>query len=196
MSSESLSKEQIEKLGNTMIFLAERITPLTKTHILKLIYIIEEISIRKYGLPFFNLKFQVWKFGPVSVDLFADLSDKPVLFSNFLDRKSDDENAIFTAKKAFSDDEFSQKEISLLEEITERFKYCTTRELVVHTHRKDSSWSRTAVKYGIKDQLEAGTLPTTQIEVDMTEYISDDPDKMAIYYGQQEFYKLSQSLKR
>lgn len=178
-----------------MIFLAERISPLTKTHILKLIYIIEEISIRKYGLPFFNMKFLVWKFGPVSVDLFADLSAEPVLFSEFLERKSNDENAIFIAKKRFSDDEFSQVEISLLEEIIERFKYCTTRELVVHTHRKDSSWSRTAEKYGIKDQLEAGTLPTTQIEVDMTEYISDDPNKMSLYSGQQEFYKLSQSLK-
>ncbi|HWV30485.1 MAG TPA: type II toxin-antitoxin system antitoxin SocA domain-containing protein [Dyadobacter sp.] len=72
-----------------------------------MIYLIEEYAVRTYGLSFFNLDFSVWKLGPVSRDLFVDLSsDEPVLLANYINRTIADSSVFITPKKAFSDDEF------------------------------------------------------------------------------------------
>lgn len=84
------SLSEIDKIGNAIVFLAERIKPLSKTKLLKLIYLIEEYSVRTYGLPFFNLDFTVWKLGPVSRDIFVDLSsDEPILLSKYIRKNID-----------------------------------------------------------------------------------------------------------
>ena len=48
------------------------------------IYILDEISIKKSGLPFLNLKYKVWKFGPVSEELFIDLSSETKLLEDYI----------------------------------------------------------------------------------------------------------------
>ena len=71
-----LSKSQIDKIGNTMVYLSKNIKRLSKTKLLKLLYILDEISIKSSGIPFLNLQYKVWKYGPVSAELFIDLSQK------------------------------------------------------------------------------------------------------------------------
>src|SRR6266700_6732546 len=128
------SKNQIEKLGNAFIFLCEKIIAVgesvSKTHLLKLIFIVEEISVKKYGLPFFDLRFDVWKLGPVSKDLYYELSEEPTLLSEYINIKTINGNTIVEPKKAFSDDEFNDNEIALIEQISDRFLYCTAKELI------------------------------------------------------------------
>ena len=51
------TKNQIDKLGNTLIYLCGKLERASKTHLLKLVFIIEEISIKKFGIPFFDLRF-------------------------------------------------------------------------------------------------------------------------------------------
>lgn len=189
---DSYTKNEIEKLGNAIIFLCERMEKVTKTHLLKLIFIIEEISIAKFGVPFFDLKFNVWKLGPVSTDLFVDLSDEPVLLADYIQKV---DNGYFIPRNKFSDNEFNDNEIELLSEIAERFKYCTAKELVNHTHRKDSPWYKAAIKNGILDQLENGQIPTTQIEINMGEIVEMDENKSAIYKGYQEYLSQTKTLK-
>ena len=41
------TNEQLEKIGHTVVYLAERIPELSKTKLLKLLYILDEISIKK-----------------------------------------------------------------------------------------------------------------------------------------------------
>lgn len=65
---------QLNKIGNAAIYLSDRIEELSKTKLLKLLYILDETSIRKWGVPFLNLKYKVWKFGPVAPEIFVDLS--------------------------------------------------------------------------------------------------------------------------
>ncbi len=190
------SKNQIEKLGNTLVYLCDHINPISKTHILKLVFIIEEISIKKYGIPFFDLRFNVWKLGPVSQDLFAELSGEPVLLSEFICReKPEEENSPFKKVKEFSDDEFSDNELKLLETIVDRFKYCTAKELINYTHKKDSPWYNTAYKHGILEELEAGKINTTGIEIKLEEAIANDKAKYALYKNHKEFLSQSKSLK-
>lgn len=188
---ETYSKNQIDKLGNALIFFCERVKPTSKTHLLKLVFIIEEISIKKYGVPFFDLRFDLWKLGPVSKDLFVELSDEPNLLADYIAK----ENSIIVAKRKFNDDEFSDLEINLLNEVSERFKYCTAGELINFTHRKDTPWYNTAIKHGMLEILEKGKKNTTDIEIDMSQIIENDEQKLSFYKEHKDFLSFSNSLK-
>ena len=190
--NEIYTKNEIEKLGNTLIFLCEKMGKLSKTHLLKLIYIVEEISIAKLGVPFFDLKFNVWKLGPVSTDLFAELSDESVLLTEYIQR---DDTSFFIPKKPFSDDEFNDNEIDLLSTIADRFMHCTAKELINHTHRKDSLWYKTAMRNGVLESLEKGERNTTEIEIKMGEILEGDEAKLLVYNNYIGYLNQSKTLK-
>lgn len=130
-----LSENQIDKLGNTLIYLLENVPDVSKTKLLKLVYILDEFSIKKSGIPFLNLGYKVWQFGPVSEELFIELSDEPILLNGYIQNKG---NGTFKAVKPFSDDEFSDNDMELLDEIIANFGSRTATELVNYTHRKNT----------------------------------------------------------
>lgn len=187
------TQNQIDKIGNTLIFLSEKMKPISKTHLLKLIFIIQEISIKKYGIPFFDLRFDVWKLGPVSKDLYVELSEITLL-ADYISKDADDDKYI-VPKKEFSDDEFNDNEIALLNEISQRFLFCTAKELINFTHRKGTPWYETAQQNGVLELLENGKMTVTDIEIDLAKTIEDDERKLALYNSHQDFLKQSKSLK-
>jgi uncharacterized phage-associated protein len=189
------SQGQLDKLGNSLIFLCNNLEKPTKTHLLKLIFIIEEIAIVKFGVPFFNLRFDVWKLGPVSKDLFVELTEEPNLLEPYISKQFKDGITIISAKREFSDDEFSDNEIKLLDEIVDRFKYCTANELINFTHKKNSPWYNTALKNGVLELLESGKMTTTSIEINMAELVEGDEEKHTLYHGHKEFLTQSKSLR-
>jgi len=198
-SGEIYTKNQINKLGNALIYLCKKMQkvgePVSKTHLLKLVFIIEEIAVKKYGIPFFDLRFDVWKLGPVSKDLFVELSEEPDLLAPYVSRQIINGNVYVEAKQEFSDDEFNDNELTLLEEISERFLFCTAKELINFTHRSESIWYKTALKNGVLDLLENGQMTTTNIEIPLHEIIEDEQEKLARYWSHKEFIAFSKSLK-
>jgi uncharacterized phage-associated protein len=198
-SGEIYTKNQIDKLGNALIYLCKKMQavgePVSKTQLLKLVFIIEEIAVKKYGIPLFDLRFDVWKLGPVSKDLFVELSEEPDLLAPYIIREIVNGNVFIKAKREFSDDEFNDKEIELLEEISKRFLYCTAKELINFTHRSDSIWYKTALKNGVLDLLENGQMSTTNIEIPLYEIIEGEEEKLALYRNHKEFIAFSKSLK-
>ena len=191
------NNRQIEKLGNGLIFLCNNLEKASKTHLLKLVYIIEEISIKKFGIPFFNLDFYLWHLGPVNQDLYVQLSESTTILEPYIttEPSADGKSVIVKAKREFSDAEFSDNEIALLESIIDRFKHCTAKELINHTHKKDSLWYNTAVKNGLWEVLESGQKTTTEIQLDLSELIRDNPNKLNFYNSHKEFLKQSKALK-
>lgn len=191
------SSSEIDKLGNAVVYLAGKINPLSKTKLLKLIYLIEEYSVRTYGLPFFNLNFSVWKLGPVSRDVFVDLSsDEPVLLEKYISRNFGPDGGIYIKPKViFLDDEFSDNDMALLEHISETFKHFTAAELVELTHRKHSLWYITALENGVLEHLESGHMNSTEIAIDFSRLLDGLPLKKEIFEDQREYLKSSQALK-
>ena len=190
------TNNQLEKLGNSLIFLCDNLEKATKTHLLKLVFIIEELSVKELGIPFFDLRFDLWKLGPVSKDLYVELSEELNLLSPYIVTElTKDGTTIIRSKKSFSDDEFSDNEMKLLESIVERFKYCTANELVNFTHKKDSPWYNTALKNGVLELLESGKMNTTEIPIDLSELLADNADKLMFYQSHKEFLKQSKTLK-
>jgi len=176
------SPEQIAKIGNTVVFLAQKIENISKTKILKLLYILDELSIRKSGLPFLNLKYKVWKFGPVSEDLFIDLSSSPTILKGFIKRSANPEGKT-TIKPLvdFNDDEFSQNDLELLDFVTENFGSKTANELIYYTHRKQSPWYNTAKENSILELLENEIISNSEIVIDLSQLIDHDDRKKELY---------------
>jgi len=149
---------------------------------LKLIYILDELSIRKSGLPFLNLKYKVWKFGPVSEDLFIDLSSPPTILKGYINRMLNDEgNLIIQPIVDFNDDEFSQNDLELLEYVADEFGSKSAEELVLYTHRKKSPWHNTAKENSILELLENETISHSEFIIDLSQLVSHDARKKALY---------------
>jgi hypothetical protein len=172
------SKEQLDKVGNAAIYLSERIAQLSKTKFLKLLYILDELSIKQSGIPFFNLDYKVWKFGPVAEPIFIDLSSEMTLLAPFI---KSDKNGHISAKKSFNDDEFSDNDIALMDRVIEDFGYKTAKELVFYTHNEDSLWNKTAKKHNVLALLEKETINSTNLYLNLADLVADDPRKKAIY---------------
>ena len=173
------TNEQLEKIGHTVVYLAERIPELSKTKLLKLLYILDEISIKKSGIPILNLKYKVWKFGPVSEELFIDLSSELTLLDKFIKKEND--ASFIKAKVKFNDDEFSDNDIDLMDAVIEKYGDKTAKELVSYTHRINSPWYNTAKENDVLDLLENELINSTAISIDMKQIISHDERKLEIY---------------
>jgi uncharacterized phage-associated protein len=148
------SPRQLEKNGHTVIYLSQKIPSLSKTKLLKPLYILEEISTKKSGLPFLNLKYKVWKFGPVSEEIFIDLSSETTLLSKYIKSNNNEGVSEICPKIAFSDDEFSDNDIELMNFVIEKYGNSSAKELVSYTHRVNSPWHSTAKENSLLHLLE------------------------------------------
>lgn len=170
--------EQIDKIGNAIVYLMKAIDGLNKKNILKLLYILDEISIKKLGIPCLNLTYKVWKYGPVAEDIFIELSDEPTLLKNYI-RKNEDN--VLEPVADFVEDEFSYFELDLLNYVVAEFGSKTTEELVEYTHRQYSPWTITAKNNNVLNLLLEQKINNTDYEVDLSLLIQHDEHKLSIY---------------
>lgn len=172
-----LSEEQIDKIGNSIIYFSQKIEDLSKTKVLKLLYILDELSIKKSGIPFFNLKYKLWKFGPVSEEIFIDLSSDKKLLKTYIKKSSNKIKPI----AEFNDDEFSDNDIELLNFVIKEFGNKNARELVSYTHRKNSPWYITAKENAVLELLENEEISNTEFVINMESLVNYDERKRTIY---------------
>jgi uncharacterized phage-associated protein len=193
--NDKYSHDQIDKLGNALIYLIDKMGFLPKTSLLKLVYIIEEKSIERRGMPFFNLDFEVWKFGPVCQNLYVEFSEEPILLKKFIKKRNIKNGFVFDKNASFNDDEFSDSDIFLIDEIIKEFSGANCNDLVAYTHRENSLWYNTAKENGVLELLLNEEIPTTNLKIDFTELIKDEPSKLEFYYEHKEFLNFVSSLK-
>ena len=169
-----LTYQQVQKLGNTLIYFANNVGELSKTKILKLLFLLEESSIKRFGYPFFGLNFQIWKLGPVLKEVYIDLSeDNPDLLKDFVEKDALD-NKIFKAKKDFNDDQFSDNDMYLLEKIKDFARHKTAKDLIDYTHEENSLWRKSAIKNGILQELESAEINSTEHIIDFSLLFDND----------------------
>jgi uncharacterized phage-associated protein len=191
------TQSQIDKLGNTIIYLCNKIKPLYKTKLLKLLYLLEEISIKKNGMPFLGLNFEVWKLGPVAKDIFIELSSTPTFLSSFIAVEDHGEDSIcIGAIKDFSDDEFSAADLEILDLVAEKFKTTTANDLVKITHTENRPWYITAMQHGVLELFNANQKNNTDIKIDLSMLLDDRQEMKAFYLTSLEHIQQSKWLKR
>ena len=189
------TKDDIAKIGNTLVYFAERVPDLSKTKLLKLIYLLEETSIRKCARPFLNLDFEVWKLGPVAKDLFSDLSStEQYMLKDFVRTHPEDEGRTYvSAIRGFEDDEFSDTELAILDDVINQFGHLTAKELVALTHSPHSPWTMTAKQEGVLDDLLNERVITTDFKIDFNTLL--DEEGQEAYAQHLEYLNASKSLK-
>jgi uncharacterized phage-associated protein len=166
------SRETIDKLGNSMVYIARKVPSLSKTKLLKLIYLLEETSVKTNKLPFFGIPFEVWQAGPVAKDIFIDLDIEPVLFDRYISIKREDKATYVYAKSDFRDDEFSDNDIRVMDYVIKTYGDKTATQLVGLLHKRGSAWHRIAEENGLIKAFKNGRTNSSGKEIDFTYYLS------------------------
>ena len=181
--SSTINKYQLEKLGNTLVYLANNVGEFQKTKALKLLFLLEENSIKKYGIPFFGFDFKVWQFGPVNEQVYESLNSDDLTMVNSFIRRVNNFPDEFEASAEFNDDEFSQNDMELLDEVVRFARHKTAKDLVRITHGKDSLWRKKAKEEGIYEKLEKSQITKTDILIDFSKLLDGDEYLKERYTG-------------
>lgn len=162
-----------QKLGNTIVYIARKKSNLSKTQLLRLLYLMEERMALKYHIPFIGIPFEVWQIGPVAKDVFVDLSDSPYLLKNFVKTDFKDGGTFIEAIADFDDNEFSECEIEMMDEILAKYGNMTASDLVSETHKEGTLWYRTAVRTGLLEAFNKYECNNSDQQIDFTEEMTD-----------------------
>ena len=188
------SRSQIDKLGNGLIYLIDNMGVLPKTSLLKLVYILDEYSVKKRGFPMFNLQYEIWKYGPVCQDLYIEFNDGTSLLKDYIKSEVIENSTHVTPVNSFNDDEFSDSDIAIFDDIVSTFSGKNTKYLVDYTHQTNSLWYTTAKKNGVLDALINEEINSTDYKIDFADLVSHDENKLAFYYDHLEFLNFTASL--
>jgi uncharacterized phage-associated protein len=191
----TLNKYQFDKLGNTLIYFATNVGDFGKTKALKLLFLLEEKSIKNLGIPFFGFDFKVWQFGPVVDEVYNDLNNRDLpLLSQYIKRIEANTDE-FEAVAEFNDDEFSNNDIDLMKQIVAFARNKTATDLVKITHGKNSLWLKAAEENNLIEGFENKTITTTDINIDFLCLVKDDNYLKERYESSLEYLQFNNLLK-
>lgn len=165
-----------EKIGNLFIYLADNIDSLYLTKLLKLTYIIDEISVKETGSPVTWLRYKVWKMGPVPRKIHTNLTfENGTFFEDFIDVKYVEE---FNGRKiesnnSFDDSEFSDYEIELMDRVIADFGHLTSNQLIEFLHENNSLWHKVVVEKKLQPIFDSGEESVSPFSIDLKDAISD-----------------------
>lgn len=193
--SHRYTKDDIAKIGNTLVYFTERISDLTETKLLMLVYLMEETAIRKCSRPFLNLDFEIWNLGPMARDLYVDFSStEQYIFKDYVSIHPQEQGrADIVAVTHFDDNEFSDIELSILDNVVKQFGNLSARELGTHARSIHSPWAITAKQLGELDDLLNNRVYTTDLKIDFSSLL--DRDGLEAYVQHLEYLQASRSLK-
>lgn len=194
-STTELTRDQLDKVGNAIIYLAERIKPLYKTKVLKLLYLLDEASVKEVGLPMFSLEYRAWRMGPVSKEIYVDIDDGPYLLKEYIRVVRDELGDRVEPAKAFDDGEFSDRDMRLISEMVADLGRHNARGLVDLTHDKESLWYQLTKENGLLEAFEQEQRNTSDVVLDLGRLVADDPIKRDMFAEHQEFLLIHRALK-
>lgn len=185
-------------MGNVATYFAENTNELSKTKLLKLVYLAEELFVKNHATPFLGVPFYAWQFGPVQRELWANLDPSlkgSSLISEFVSNEFDGNKYLVKPLKAFNDDEFSEDEMLILQHIAQEFKFHDAQHLVFITHKGTSLWHKTVSKEdGLMERFESRKQTTSDIILDFGDLI-ERKEIRDFYYNQLEMLDFNNSLK-
>lgn len=196
----TFSEQSRVRLGNAVIYIAAHAKYPYKTEVLKLLFLMEERMVQKYHVPMLSIPYSVWRLGPVSVDVFEELSDGPVLLSDFVtlqfnarcsesllrngqvaadEGKASGQCIRVVPSRDFDEDEFSDAELEVMREVMEKYGAMNSDQLIELTHREGSLWRETAKENGLLEDFEQKRANSSTVVIDMGRQLC--PEDRAYY---------------
>jgi uncharacterized phage-associated protein len=178
------TKSEIEKIGNTLIYIQEKLgEQISKTKAIKLLYFLEEFSIKKYGRPFLGLEWEVWHLGPVSEDLYAEINEPYMLNEHIIhSHKNGLDGCFIESKHSFVDDEFSDSDIQLMDVLIENFGHLNAKQLIKKAHLPHTLWYKIAKENNLLESFENKSRTTTDYKINLNELLSEDKKEVYNFY--------------
>lgn len=171
------------KIGNLMVFLADKLKPLYHTKLIKLLYLIDEAAVKDRGIPITWMDYKVWQYGPVAPETYY-IKDGNSVFSEFISIKKTDKGTVIVPKKDFDDSEFSEYNFVIINQVLEEYGNRTVDELVQVTHEPGSLWSKTKEENNIDFSSPIANI--SNYSIDLSRLVEDDKDKLINYQEAQD----------
>jgi len=169
-----------DKIGNLMILLAERLSPLYHTKFIKLLYLIDETAVKDDGIPVTWLDYKVWQYGPVAPETyFIQANDH--LFVKYIHTKKLENGTLIVPATQFCEDSFSEYELDIIDKVISKYGSLSSEDLVQLTHEQDSLWTKTKLENDL--DFEQSIANISNISIDFKQLIADDKQKLSNYEG-------------
>ena len=169
------SKAQIDRIGNLLVYITSKLGPTPKTKLLKLIYIIEEESVKQSGTPFTELAYTFFPLGPVCTFVNNQIDKKREPITHFVSIQGTGNSITISPNAIFDDGEFSDFDFQIIDEVIKKFSGLSSAKLIEYTHREGSVWKQ------INDQFEGKMPPQNNREINLlkVEGISEEVRKIS-----------------
>lgn len=168
----TFSEQNRVRLGNAVMYVAAHAKYPYKTEVLKLLFLMEERMVQKYHVPMLAVPFCAWRMGPVSVDVFEELSDGPVLLADYVTLQFNGQGINVTPSREFDEDEFSDAELEVMFEVMEKYGDMNSEQLIELTHREGSLWRETVKECGLLEDFEQRRANSSPVVIDMARFLS------------------------
>jgi len=180
--NKGFTKSEIDKIGNSLIYITDRLGGIPKTKALKLLYFLDEKSVNDSGIPFFGLDWKVWKLGPVDQTIFNEFSNSPDLLKNYIsvDYKADN-ICLVRGIKEFNDNEFSDYDLMLLDKVVSSLGHLTASQLSDLTHKRGGLWDKVVTEKGLKESFDKGLATTSGYTIEFSDLIKKDEQKVEMF---------------
>lgn len=152
-----------DKISNVLNYFASQIDYLSMTKTLKLLYILDETSIKETGTPVTWLDYKVWENGPVAIDVYNEIKHQEVfcyqgkelslLHSIQLEKKfntdGNSEEVFLKPNGDFDKTIFNRYELNLLETIVFKYGNWNATELINFLHEEGSLWHKMVSEHNL-----------------------------------------------
>lgn len=196
MFKSSFYRVQREKLGNILIYISDR-TKSNKgvypslTKVLKLLYLIDETSVKKSGVPITWLDYYAWKRGPVASDVYfeverlkkkqvidTDLTLDDFITSDTQEHKSSKYTSI-TPKKEFNDRIFSKYEMNVINEVLKKYGKKKAQDLEDETHKEGTLYDSAVKNNNLQTVFKIKG--DSKVVIEFIHLIENDPLRLLAY---------------
>jgi uncharacterized phage-associated protein len=177
-----------DKIGNVLNYFASQIEYLSMTKTLKLLYILDETSIKETGTPVTWLDYKVWENGPVAIDVYNEIKHQEVfsyqgkelsLLSSIQlekkfnsDRKS--EEVFLKPNGTFDKNIFNRYELNLLETIVFKYGNWNATELINFLHEEGSIWHKMVSEHNLINHFQQIGKRTNH-SIEFNDLLEDNP---------------------
>jgi uncharacterized phage-associated protein len=157
------------------------------TKALKLLYLIDETSYARTGVPVTWLDYKVWEMGPVAEELYNELRNdqslvqngEPINLEPFIKTEKTTTakgsvNITIHPNGSYNLDEFSSFEKELIDNIIDRFGSYSTKQLINLLHEQNTLWHKKVSDNNLKLNFEVYSKKSNHV-IDFAELIKGDP---------------------
>jgi uncharacterized phage-associated protein len=168
------SEDSKRKLGHAILYLACHVEDLSKSKLIKLLYLMEEAMVRKYQYPFLALQYEVWQYGPVAKEIYVGFTNTPTILHEYVYTSATEDGTYIYPNTDFDAGEFSEMEMDVMTSVVRDYGQMKARELKDITHRPDGLWYKIAQAKGLLDAFDRQECTSSDEVIDFSELLPAD----------------------